>query len=317
MQHDSASFWADIKSLEERLAKEPDSYLFARLSGIYLRVGLVDDALHTARQGVERYPLYVAGQRALAMACHAKGLQDECRRALEAVVVALPEDGEAQKMLARLLAVDGDRNGARLAFRTALDLNPSDEECRMELEALERTGRGLTPAAGDETGFGEDEIDLEEIEILGPSDEELPEDEEPAAIAASLLSTPVVLAPPVPPVAPEAASPHVRPDPLSTATIAELYIQQGFIDKALDIYRAKFAEDPSNQAIQARIAELEAQKRAPLGADEAAVAPEPFQDLEPAAAPSPAFTIPAQGEADGRIATLEGWLDNIRRMRAR
>lgn len=48
---DSASFWTDIKNLEEQLAKSPDSFCFARLSDVYLKVGLVDDALHVARQG--------------------------------------------------------------------------------------------------------------------------------------------------------------------------------------------------------------------------------------------------------------------------
>ena len=46
-----ASFWADIKHLEERLAQDPKSYLFARLADVYLKVNLIDDALHTARQG--------------------------------------------------------------------------------------------------------------------------------------------------------------------------------------------------------------------------------------------------------------------------
>jgi len=53
---DSASFWTDIKNLEEQLAKNPDSLCFARLSEIYLKTGLIDDALHTARLGVTKHP---------------------------------------------------------------------------------------------------------------------------------------------------------------------------------------------------------------------------------------------------------------------
>jgi len=68
---DSESFWTDIKTLEEQLANSPDSFCFARLADVYLKVGLVDDALHTARRGVAKHPCYLSGQRALSLACHA------------------------------------------------------------------------------------------------------------------------------------------------------------------------------------------------------------------------------------------------------
>ena len=113
MQHERASFWADIRNYEERLAQNPDSYLFSRLSDAYLKLNLVDDALHTARRGVEKFPVYVAGQRSLALACYAKGLMDESRQALEAVVAATPEDAESQRILGRLLVAAGDPEGAR------------------------------------------------------------------------------------------------------------------------------------------------------------------------------------------------------------
>ncbi len=47
MQQDNSSFWTDIKTFEEQLAKSPDSYCFARLSEVYLKVtggGLVSFA---------------------------------------------------------------------------------------------------------------------------------------------------------------------------------------------------------------------------------------------------------------------------------
>ena len=139
MQQDSGAFWTDIKAYEERLAANPDSFCFARLAEIYLKVGLTDDALHVARKGVAKHPGHIAGQRALAMACHAKGLSAECRTALEQVAAAMPEDNEALKLLGRLYAGSGNESAAIRVLNTALDLNPDDEECRLELEAIERT----------------------------------------------------------------------------------------------------------------------------------------------------------------------------------
>ncbi len=316
MHDDSASFWADIKEYEERLGRDPDSFLFARLAEIYLKVGLVDDALHIARQGVARHPGYVAGLRALALTCHAKGLRDECRSVLQKVTLALPEDGEAQKMLGRLLAGQGDNEAAEKAFRTALEFHPDDVECRVELEALKRgmahpplelAGTVAVPVAEAPAGdrldaefgaFEEEPEELEEIiedaEILDMDEADLLEEEEAAGV-----------------VAEPAASGMEGYDPLSTATLAELYVQQGFTDKALEVYRAILANAPDNVEARSRVAELEGQCVASDGLAGAAKT-RIRADKEPSPAES-SFHAPTG--ADGALAILEGWLGNVRRLK--
>ena len=316
MHDDSASFWADIKEYEERLGRDPDSFLFARLAEIYLKVGLVDDALHIARQGVARHPGYVAGLRALALTCHAKGLRDECRSVLQKVTLALPEDGEAQKMLGRLLAGQGDNEAAEKAFRTALEFHPDDVECRVELEALKRgmahpplelAGTVAVPVAEAPAGdrldaefgaFEEEPEELEEIiedaEILDMDEADLLEEEEAAGV-----------------VAEPAASGMEGYDPLSTATLAELYVQQGFTDKALEVYRAILANAPDNVEARSRVAELEGQCVASDGLAGAAKT-RIRADKEPSPAES-SFHAPTG--AEGALAILEGWLGNVRRLK--
>lgn len=309
MHDDNASFWADIKEYEERLARDPGSFLFARLAEIYLKVGLADDALHIARNGVEQHPGYVAGQRVLALACHAKGLEDECRRALERVTQALPEDVESQKMLGRLLATQGNDAAAMGAFRIALEFNPDDVECRVELESLERRSTPPQPEAeyattapvaenilGDhlDRDFGafdeeseEFEEIIEDVEILEVDEEDLLELDE----AEDVSDEP-------------AAADH---DPFSTATLAGLYIQQGFIDKALDIYRAILANDPDNADVRSRIAALEARGDVPGGLT--------WADEELPLPPAVSSACAAPTEAKDRLMILDGWLDNIRRLK--
>jgi tetratricopeptide (TPR) repeat protein len=306
MQHERASFWADIKYYEEQLARNPDSFLFARLSDAFLKLNLVDDALHVARQGVAKYPAYVAGQRALALACHAKGLVDESRQVLEAVAAAVPEDMEIQKLLGKLYRAFGDRDGARRVCRVLLDFYPDDAECREELKSLdqpppavveEMAALGVEPVAvpgiSPEAPSVEEEdvIDLDDADIL------LEEVEEEAPVSATV--------------------PHH--DPLSTATLAELYVQQGFLSKALDIYRSLSSEDPTNGTTLARIAELQALQTAEEpGAGSVAMVPlcqpAPPRAVQGAAVLPPG--IPARGEADAAVAALEGWLDSIRRIKA-
>ena len=282
MQQDNSSFWTDIKKFEEQLAKAPDSFCFARLSDVYLKVGLVDDALHTARQGIAGHPGYLAGQRALAMACHAKGLNDECLAALKLVTTAIPEDIEAQKMLGHLLADAGEQDAARLALQTALEFFPDDVECRVELESLEFLKKSAPPLL---YSYEESEEEIiEDIEIL----EELDVFEETDS------DFDIVDEKPLPVTAPPAESHH---DPLSTGTLAELYVKQGFIHKALEIYRSIQIDDPGNLAVSTRITELEQM--------DTIIATENLS----------AVVMP-QGTADNALATLEGWLENIRRIKS-
>ncbi len=295
MQHEPASFWSDIKNYEEYLREHPDSYLFARLSDAYLKLNLVDDALHTARLGVEKYPAYVAGQRALALACYAKGLTEESRRALEAVATAMPEDAEIQKILGRLLAASGDIEGAQRVYRVVREFHPDDEECREELRLLEQAppvavvagdGAPVPPHSAEPfPPAEEDVIDLDDADMLL----ELEEEPQPSAVEAP------------------------RTDPLSTVTLAELYVQQGFFSKALEIYRSLADEDPGNREVLDRIAQLEE-----LVAGTAEAAPDSVVKMGVAMPEPTPFPpdVPSRGRADAVIATLEGWLDSIRRIKA-
>jgi tetratricopeptide (TPR) repeat protein len=327
MQQDSGTFWTDIKAYEERLAANPDSFCFAQLVEIYLKVGLTDDALHVARKGVAKHPAHIAGQRALALACHAKGLSAECQAALEQVAAATPEDKEALILLGRLYAGSENVSAAIRVLNTALDLYPNDEECRLELEVFERTmpqtaGAGFVlaaerPSASQEhrdaeyVVFDEEEEIIEDLEILelDESDvyEEPPEwdEEEPERTGAA------------------------HHDPLSTTTLAELYVQQGFISKALDIYHTILADDPANSVALARVAELSdaGAGRGESGEEAVRVAPGYPETSEYVARevrfePPPTVSevvdagLLPQGVADNALAVLEEWLENIRRIKA-
>lgn len=329
MQQDSGSFWTEIKAYEERLAANPDSFCFARLAEVYLKVGLTDDALYVARKGVTRHPGHIAGQRALALSCHAKGLTDECRAALEQVVAAMPEDKEALKLLGRIYAGSGNDRAAIRVLNTVLDLNPDDDECRLELETIERNGLqavviGDEPAAemapallerrdAEFVAYDDEEEIIEDLEILELDEnnlmEDMPEcDEEEAEQTGA-----------------------VHHDPLSTTTLAELYVQQGFVSKALDIYRSILADDPANISALTRITELstvEVGREKPWedAAEETSNNSEPVEysvggvrfEAPPAAAATTDTGLQPRGEADNAnvLETLEGWLENIRRIKA-
>jgi len=132
-----------------------------------------------------------------------------------------------------------------------------------------------------------------------------PEREVPAMAPAEWAVPPLL--PPEPavpsmPAAPAAAS--AEPD-LSSPTLAELYFNQGFTDRALAVYRQLLEREPGNERARARVTEIEALERH-LRAEEAR-GPAPDRG---AAANAGA----ARRQAIERtIARLEGLLAAVRR----
>jgi tetratricopeptide (TPR) repeat protein len=115
---------------------------------------------------------------------------------------------------------------------------------------------------------------------------------------------------PAPPVGPEpvAAPPAAGPGPdLSSATLAELYFNQGFTDKALDVYRQLLQREPGNERARARVVEIEALDR--------------HLRAEEARGPQPATGAPVDARAARRqaieraIARLEGLLAAVKKER--
>jgi tetratricopeptide (TPR) repeat protein len=277
-------------------------------------------------------------------------LQDESRGILEQVTAAMPEDVDAQKMLAGLYVAAGDHASAIRTYRTVLDFRPDDRASAAELEALQHGGSSSSdvysppdqvvtePEVFDKVIDDEEIIELSESDIF----------EEPSEFELSPLTPPV-----------SGGTAIDQHDPLSTLTLAELYEQQGFLPKALTIYHTILADDPTNAKLLDKIAQLEGNESVSEGISEDAAdegfdegldfsEPEAFsevsaplesQHVEPVSASttdsvepeifsleesevapnsleSRSFAPLAHKAADNVVDTLDGWLENIRRIKA-
>jgi tetratricopeptide (TPR) repeat protein len=106
-------------------------------------------------------------------------------------------------------------------------------------------------------------------------------------------------------------------DELTTQTLAELYVQQGFIDKATKVYQKLLLNDPGNEEIIRRLKELN-----PADALLAAAAAQE-QKLRAASKPKTLDLSVSNSSREDRlseerrrkISTLENWLAAIRRER--
>jgi tetratricopeptide (TPR) repeat protein len=146
---------------------------------------------------------------------------------------------------------------------------PSDavaEHEPLEIETAEKFG----PSAGAEKAFP----DLEQsLEVTGIGQPEAPHRSDPQATsgdsALGAAKTPRGEEPRdavdayYPMLDVQAAPPS--PSAFVTETMAELYLQQGYVQEALDIYRQLAAQNPSDETLRERVRQLEQGSRSSVG----------------------------------------------------
>ena len=147
-----------------------------------------------------------------------------------------------------------------------------------------------------------------------------PEPEPAPAPEPAHAPTPQSAPEPAPTPAPEPELPSAAPEPppqdisreeqFSTETLADLYAQQGLIEKATNIYRQILDQAPDNETVKLKLDALEAQTP-PAHPSEPApeLAPEP-----PPAAPIQPQS-PQKDENEDKLNVLEGLLENVERIK--
>ena len=81
-------------------------------------------------------------------------------------------------------------------------------------------------------------------------------------------------------------------EPVATKTLAEIYLRQGYLQEAFEIFKALAEKDPSDLEIQKRVKKLREKLH-----------------------PSPPSNLPYPLSSEEKISHLEKWLSNIRKRR--
>jgi len=275
MEQEGPSFWAEIKKYEDTLERDPNSYCFAPLSELYRKLGMVDDAIIVAKRGCEIHPEYVGGYMALGRAYLEKGMNAESREALEKVIRVTPDNLLAQRILSKIYIDAGEVAAAEKSLIIILSQNPDDSESQLLLQSLIRTSGSISIPLLEQEGErgdiaipeirssgevlsqwdeSDDLIELEESDIFEEDSEESPQEliekkcdevefafpEEMEDKAEDFFS----------------GEDLEEKDPLTTLTLAELYVSQGFPKRALTILRELLEADPENLELKNRILAL-------------------------------------------------------------
>lgn len=303
------SFLADISKYEETLAKDPDSFCFAPLADLYRKNGLIDEAINIATKGCDTHPSYVGGFLALGRAYYEKGMMEDSKTALEKVIAATPDNHLAQKLLSQVYLKIGDTASAATCLKVMLSTNADDMESRELLNSLQVDDVTLAKTAGgaseedsvlfdtkvvDGTAL-EHELSLNDVEIIEDLIEEVADVVDPGVVSEC------------------SAAVTDQKDPLKTATLAELYVSQGFLSSAISIYKELLIADPCNEEYKKRLLDIEQAfaTKDQQETGETAFAAAESEDT-PAGGMSQAHS-PSNGDCLYAVAVLETWLANIQR----
>lgn len=282
----AASFEDEIAKLSDRLAANPTSRIFAPLADAYRRAGRLSEAIAVCRQGLNHHPDYLSGLVVLARSYHDTGDLDAAGDTFRRVLASDPHNVGAVRALAEIARSRGDDEEALRFGERALALEPGDEELRERLESLRAA---LARAEAAVYGEAEPEPGI-------PAAEELAEG---AGFQEYLTGAKQR----------ETGADHVEPSPagdeIATATLADVYAEQGLLERALSIYRRLLAEDPGNARVREKIERLEQsllEEGAPLAERAARPAPSSFvpgeiqiTGEEVVVAGSVEMTLPAEG----------------------
>lgn len=306
------------------LSRDPKSIVFAPLAEAYRKAGMLDEAIATAKDGLQSHPNYLGGLVALGRAYFEKGMLEEAREDLEKVVKIAPDNIIASGIL------DEIRN-------------------RSEVKAMEREAPINPAAPGISDSVRQGELDNEIIEEIEPIDlAEIAEEEdflgagEEPEVSRKEYVEPEFIAD-VSEISDDIEEEDIIEEEgsepkndITTETIAELYIKQGYIDRARVIYQALYDADPGNEEIKKRLDWLqkegdkkeEDQEPESLETGQKPLNPEvpggetsiPGTEVELRLTQS--STVPEEidsGEigADDNVKRLESWLKNIQNERHR
>ncbi len=255
-----------LRILRDGLSRHPDYASGHVVRGwVHLEEGDSEDAETAFRAALEVDAENVAALRGLGDLLLERGMLEEALAAFQELIRLDPTDSERQVRVLDLREQVSQRAEARSAAAGVVSEQAFPERPWQDpegaAEELRWEGAVLQEDAGAAAGESSEEAGWES----GGSQEEGPAVGEPAPAAAG---------DPWPPLAGEAGSgegagalwvardgmgdPVRAEDVLLTRTLGELYLSQGLVGRAQEVFSELLARDPGNQALETRLGEIRA-----------------------------------------------------------
>lgn len=308
-----------IAYYQRKYELNPRARVFAPLADLYRKDGQLQEAMRLLEKGLERHPRYVSALVIRARCQLDAGHREEARETFHQILKIDPNNLVVLKLLAEDAARQEDWSEATGLLERVVLLDPTDAPAEAKLTQL-RTRDQPQPqssAAADQTGGGLARGDLvaesvgeaaatERNEVGDTGERGVAEKPANGAVAPDEtvertadqeeFETAADTTPPA-----HAASADQDGPSLATKTLAEIYLAQGYRDKALAVLRQILTRHPDRDDVRAKIAEVERE----IGVQGAETADPP---RPPAAAEPP----PRPGRGEGRQ-HFESWIEKLSR----
>ncbi len=252
----SASHTQELERLLERFRANPEGRIFAPLADCYRKMERFEEALEVCASGLARHPRYTSARVILGKIHRDQGQDGPARAAFAEVLDIDPDNMVALRYMAGDAGLRGAHDQALKYWQQILALDPSDTQAEDELEALQKAAAA---AEGPE-------VQAAPVEPEPVVDAKTTQAE--TAPAAETASEPTAKEPAAseernPTESPRAdatdagSASRVQASSFATMTLADIYYEQGFKTKALEIYRQILATVPDDPDVKARVARIE------------------------------------------------------------
>ncbi len=241
-----------IDELEQKFIENPRRY-FAPLANEYRKAGNPHQAIAICRAHLSQLPSHMSGQIVYGQALFAGGEYDEARTVFENALAMDRENLVALKHLGDLSLRDGETAAARQWYGKLLEIDPNDATVVALVNEIDAATEAQPPAATDV-----DQTGAEAAHAVT---------EESATAPAEVATEPATQAPEPDPfhseeednlLSEELGYPVPPPQAFVTETMAELYLAQGFRDRAVNVLQQLVALRPDDERLRSRLAELDA-----------------------------------------------------------
>ena len=204
----------------------PDSSIFTQMAESLRLQGRTEEAIETLRKGLEKMPDSLPGRLLLGRCYLEKGMIPEAKVELEIVARGVEECLSVYKMLSQVYLEEKDVDKALEVLRKTLYFQTAEEA----------VARKVTPL---------------EMGLLHRSPH--PPFVTPPILAGHPASPPPPAPAPEPPR--ETSQPRSEEEKpakagIETGTLAEIYLQQGHLDRALSVYQEILGREPENTGVR-------------------------------------------------------------------
>jgi tetratricopeptide (TPR) repeat protein len=262
------SLEAKIKRLQEYYWSDadPDGRGFVSLADAYRREGDSLEALRILRDGLRRHPELSSGHVVRAWVYEGQGNISDAEAAFRAALEVDSQNVAALRGLGDLLARQGAVSEALEVFRSLLPLDPLDTDLPRRVGELEAASEAVseeaeplpeveereTPRVWEDPDRVAEELNWDAAALQ--ADESSPPEAEEAFETpevdegSTALEQPLFEAP-------------VKEDALVTRTMGEIFLRQGLLDEAEDVFQRLLVRDPEDRGLREKVEEVRARRR--------------------------------------------------------